>query len=124
MELLPPRFCLPRKTSSFSAILDKVLKAEPVYIKGTGIRVLITDIDFHKGQKSVSGRVKFLDTPTKKALMKCEQCNIDVREDGRPLGAPSPVPPTYNVAVNSVIDLDNLSVTPYETKAAKILYKK
>ena len=124
MELKQQRFCLARKTSNFTQILDKVLKAEPVYVKGTGIRVMITDIDFHKGQRSVHGRVKFLGTPTKKALMKCEQCNIDIREDGRPLGAPAPTPPTYNISVQSVIDLDNLSVTPYETKAAKILYKK
>lgn len=128
LALRQRRFCLARN-NSFTSVLDNVLRAEPVYVKGTGIRVLVTDIDYNRGQKTVHGRIKFLDTPTKKTLLKCEQCSIDVREVNRPAGPLGSVPaipytPTYETIINSVIDLDNLSVTPYETKAAKILYKK
>ena len=120
------RFCLARPSNAFQKVLEQILKVEPVYVKDTGIKVLVTDIDFHEGQTNITGRIKFLDIPTKKVLLKCHQVNIDVRENTpiRSLGSPpSPQPPTYDVAVNAIIFIDRLSVTPYETKAAKILYK-
>lgn len=129
MVLPQQRFCLAR-SSNFTKLLDSVLKAEAVYVKGTGIRVLVTDIDYNKGQRSVHGRVKFLDVPTKKAVQMCEQVNIDVRENSRPVNTlgggnqPTAQIPNFDITVNSIIDLDNLSTTPFETKAAKILYKK
>lgn len=118
-----------KRSSNFTRVLDKVLKAEYVYVKNTGIRVLVTDIDFHKGQRTITGHVKFIDTPNKKTLLMCEQCNIDVRENNKApsvLGAPTPSanPSTFDTLVNAVMDLDNLSIFPYETRAAKILYKK
>lgn len=116
------------KPNRLRAILNSILAAEPVYISGTGTKVLVTDIDYHRGQKEVYARIKFVDTPDKKTIMKCSEFNVSVRENNRPpapLGqAPAPYIPTYSVNINSVIKIEGLSITPYETKAAKILYKK
>lgn len=109
-------------------VLNSILAAEPLFISGTGTKVIVTDIDYNKGQREVIARIKLIDPPDKKTILKCEQFNIDVRETNSPansLGqAPVPYIPQYRVDINCLINIELLSLTPYETKAAKILYKK
>lgn len=109
-------------------ILNNVLTAEPLFIMGTGTKVLVTDMDYREGQREVYARIKFIDTPDKKTILKCHEFAVDVRENNRPptaLGqAPAPYIPTYSISINCLINIEKLSTTPYETKAAKILYKK
>lgn len=122
------RFCLAR-SNRLRKILGAVLSAETLYVTSTGTKVLVTDIDYHKGQREVLARVKFIDAPDKKTILKCEQFNVDVREVNSPptplgqLPPPSHIP-VYRVDITAVVNIENLSTLPYETKAAKILYKK
>jgi hypothetical protein len=119
--------------------MDNILKAEPLYITGTGTKVLVTNIEYYQGQddgrlsksnrEDVIASIKFIDPPDKKTIMKCEQFNVNVRETPQvnsvgPQGTQQLQPAGYRVDVNSMIKIENLSTTPYETKAAKILYKK
>lgn len=125
--------------------MDAILKAEPLFVIGTGTKVLVTNIEYYQGQdddrltkknrEDVLARIKFVDIPDKKTIMKCEQFTVNVRETPQVShntistnSSPGQVvvtqPSGYRVDVDSVISIDNLSTTPYETKAAKILYKK
>jgi len=134
------------KSNKLRKILASIISAEPLYVTGTGTKVLVTHIDYNKSGfdedrlggsskgSEVLARIKFLDIPDKKTIMKCEQFSVDIRESPQVAhntvsntGAPGAVitqPGGYRVDVNSIINIDNLSTTPYETKAAKILYKK
>ena len=118
-----------KSSNNLRRVLGNILLAEPLYVTGTGTKVLVTSIDYTKGQKEVLARVKFLDIPDKKTIMKCEQFQVDVREprNGPSVnlgGQPTQSTQNYEIRVDSAINLDNLSTTPYETRAAKILYKK
>ena len=135
------------KPNKLRKILASIICAEPLYVIGTGTKVLVTHIDYNKNGfdedrlggsskgNEVIARIKFLDVPDKKTIMKCEQFSVDVREvpqvshnngpgGGGGSGAVISQPAGYRIDVNSLINIDNLSTTPYETRAAKILYKK
>ena len=113
------------KKSEFTRVMENILKAEPVYIKESGIKVVVTDIDHHKGAKAIFCKIDFIDVPSKKVLLKCENFSIDVRDVSLPVSLNSPAPAKqYKISSNAVINMDHLSTTPYETKAARILYKK
>ena len=123
------------KNNKVRNIMDNILKAEPLYIMGTGTKVMVTNIEYYQGQddgrlskhnkEDVLASIKFIDPPDKKTIMKCEQFTVNVREQNGPsvVNGPPPIT-THRVDINSVIKIENLSTTPYETKAAKILYKK
>ena len=128
MALRQQRFCLARG-NRLRRILGAILAAEHVYIVSTGTKVLVTDIDYHKGQREVLARIRFIDAPDKKTILKCEQFNVDVREVNAPptplgMAPPATHVPVYRTDINAVVNIENLSLIPYETSAAKILYKK
>lgn len=127
------------KNNKVRNVIDNILKAEPLYIIGTGTKVLVTNIEYYQGQddgrlsknnkEDVLASIKFIDPPDKKTIMKCEQFNVNVRETPQvnsvgSQGVQQLQPAGHRVDVNSVVKIENLSTTPYETKAAKILYKK
>jgi len=121
MEPKQQRFCLARD-SEFTVVMEMVLKGEIVYIKNTGVRVFVQDINYHRGQKKdFSVQIRFEDTPSKKAIELCENFHVRANRGPNSLNSSS----VYsNVTVDAHIKFTCLSAIPYETKAAKTLYKK
>lgn len=115
------RFCLARD-SEFTTVMEMILKGEIVYIKNTGVKVFVQDINYHKGQrKDFTVQIRFEDVPTKKSIEMCE--NFHVRANRGPNTLGSSV--NYSsVSIDAHIKFTALSAIPYETKAAKTLYKK
>lgn len=108
--------------------MDLVIKGEPVYIKDTGISVLVTDMNVHRGNKSMQVQIRFEEVPTRKAIAKCHHFHVRVHKNNRSpsvLGGPvnqTVSPPDVNIDAN--IEFKHLSDIPYESKAAKTLYKR
>lgn len=111
-------------------VLDLVLKGESVYIKNTGISVFVYNFDWHKGSSRSSQflvQIQFDDAPSKAAIELCDHVRIrsDRRQLKNTLGNNPPVPSgPVHVDVEAHISIDQLSDLPYETKAARTLYKK
>jgi hypothetical protein len=102
---------------------DKIIEAictdKPLYIKDTGIKVEVdyfgTDIDRFRsrGKPPIEEvRVTMVNTPTAKALKLFKEWHIKKNSHSK------------TMELDGVIELKNLSLTPFESKGAKILYAK
>lgn len=110
--------------------MDLVIKGENVYIKDTGISVLVTDMNVHKGNRSMSVQIRFEQVPSRKAIAKCHHFHVRVHRNNRSpsvLGGPpqstQPNSPA-DVSIDANIEFKHLSDIPYESKAARTLYKR
>lgn len=105
-------------------IIQAICKGEFLYIKDTGIKVSVdyygSDIDGGLfGVRNSNHRradypchIIFSQAPTKKALTLCNKFHIKRNSVSN------------SMEIDGVISLENLSLTPYETKGAKLLYEK
>lgn len=116
-----PRFCLAR-SSEFTRIMELVLKGELVYIKDTGIKVLVTDFNYHRGsKKNFIVQIRFEDVPNKKSIEQCDSFHVRCNRGLSTLGGVNHV---SSANIDAHIAFNQLSDIPYESKAAKTLYKK
>lgn len=115
----------------FRLVVESLLKGDSIYIKDTGVRVEILKLEHNKqymsrrdyGLDKLKCDIKFIDTPTYKALTKCEQYLI--QEEVRLLPNPSnPLAAKVSVYTRGHIKVVNLSNKPYNTAASKILFDK
>ena len=105
-------------------LIHAICKGEALYIKNTGTKVAVDyygfDIDGGLlGRRSSNNKrtdypchIVFLSVPTKKALTLCDKFHIKRNSI------------THNMEVDGTISLENLSLTPFESKGAKLLYAK
>lgn len=105
-------------------IIEAICKGETLYIKDTGIAVIVdyfgTDIRennwSYKNNKRKKEhepcKVDFIGIPNKKALSLCEKYHIKRNSHSK------------TMELEGVIKIDKLSLTPFEGKAAKVLYEK
>lgn len=101
-------------------IIEAIYKNEPLFIKDTGVKVSVdyfgTDTDkfgsFGKKPTAVDKcQISFETAPTMKALKACTSYHIKKNSH------------TKKIELDAQIEIDKLSILPYESKAAKILYK-
>lgn len=119
------------RSNRFTRVLDLVLKGETVYIKNTGISVFVYNFDWHKGtsrSQQFLVQIQFETAPSKEAIELCDHVRVrcDRHQLKNTLGNNSssiPAGPVH-VDVEAHISIDQLSDLPYETKAARTLYKK
>lgn len=104
-------------------IINAICKGQKVYIKDTGIEVSVeyfgTDSResfFDRNQKKSIEKqichIEFITVPSKKALDLC--CKYHIKKNSV----------SKNMELDGHIELSKLSLTPFEGKAAKILYAK
>lgn len=110
--------------------MDLVIKGENVYIKDTGVSVLVTDMNVHKGNRTMQVQIRFEQVPTRKAIAKCQHFHVRVHKNNRGpavLGGSTPANQTIappDVNIDAHIEFKHLSDIPYESKAARTLYKR
>lgn len=113
-------------SKEFKRIIENASKGIPVYIKNTGIRVLITKLEKnnygYRKARNLSNlycSIQFVDSPTYKALRMCQHynlhCNSGYFKSNQP---PNPI----QIQIEATIKVLNLCSGPYETKASKILF--
>ena len=108
-------------------ILSSLLLGETMYLKDTGIKVEIANIekDYTRG---VRIEVHPTDTPPAELLLTARSFRLNNTEyGGTRLKAVNAVgiiqdEPRYSGKID--VNLEDLSTEPYESKAARILYKK
>lgn len=125
LALKQQRFCLARN-NQFARVMEHVLKGERVYVKNTGVAVLVTDFNHHRHQKkNFIVQIRFEDVPNKKSIELCDSFHVRVHKNGprNTLGGAG-CPVVTDVTVDAQIALNLLSDLPYNTKAGKTLYKK
>ena len=103
-------------------LIAAICKGDHLYIKDTGVKVSVeyfgTDISDNSFRGGKSKRtddpcnIEFLSTPTHKALQKVLKYHIKRNSHSK------------TMELDGVIHLKELSLTPYESKGAKILYEK
>lgn len=100
-------------------IIESIIKCQPLYIKDTGVKVKVTYYGSDLREFGTRSRnalqycnIDFLTSPTTKALKML--VSVHVREANK----------SDTMDCIGTILLDNLSLTPYDTKAAKLLFKK
>lgn len=107
-------------------IIEAIYKNEPLYIKSTGVKVFVdyfgTDsrntLDRYNSSRKKQldeysrCHIVFESAPNMKALKSCLTFHIKRNSHSK------------TIEVNAEIGISNLSLTPYETKAAKVLYEK
>jgi hypothetical protein len=107
-------------------IVEAICKDTPLFVKGTGVRVKVdyfgTDLDEFRvslGRKQSKAKdvrlfcnVEFVGSPTPKALKLFQRYHIKRNSV------------SDKMELDGVIDIENLSTTPYDSKAAKVLYEK
>lgn len=120
-----------RKKSRFSkhekGILSSILLGHPIFIKNTGVEVTVGQIekDYYKFIPEVQVHMK--SNPTPEAIMASVNCRLNNNHMPHRLKSTAvghPVEPEPNFVGQMTVKLENLSTSPYETKAARILYKK
>lgn len=110
-------------------IIEAIFRNEPLYIRDTGVAVAVEYFgsDTRLGSsntpwtksKKVSKKVdefslvkiEFQSVPTIKALKLCNRFHIKRNSHSK------------TMELEAEIDIKNLSITPYETNAAKVLYE-
>ena len=104
-------------------IIEAMYKNEPLYIKGTGVKVSVdyfgTDsadrLGFTSRRKNLDEyskcHIQFESAPNMKALKMCNVFHIKKNSHSK------------TMELDAHINISNLSLTPYETKAAKVLYE-
>ena len=99
-------------------IIARIFMGNYLFIKNTGVRVSVENFGDDIGEYAVNrnGRdyckITFETTPTTKALKLVNNYNIYKNTQSN------------TVSTNASIDLHNLSLSPFETEAAKLLYDK
>jgi hypothetical protein len=99
-------------------IIDAICRGDILYIRDTGIRVQVdyfgTDafVFAETRDKRFNCHIEFIDTPTAKCLRLCEK--FDVKKNSH----------TNKMELNGLININKLSLKPYESKAGKLLYGK
>jgi hypothetical protein len=103
-------------------LIAAICNGDHLYIRDTGIRVSVdyfgTDIADNSWRGSKSKRsddpcnIEFVDKPTHKALQKLIKYHIKRNSHSK------------TMELDGTIHLRELSLTPYESKGAKILYEK
>lgn len=99
-------------------IIEQICKGKSLFIKDTGITVEVeyfgSDMrEFNRNEKEeLFCQVTLTGIPTNKALSFFEKFNIKRNSVSN------------EMELDGVIKLTNLSITPFETKAAKVLYGK
>ena len=100
-------------------IIEAICKGKTLFIKDTGIAVCIeyfgTDIDeFRNGRNDRKQycQVEFISSPTVTSLTKFKSYHIKKNSH------------SGKMELNGTIDITNLSLVPYESKAGKLLYGK
>lgn len=99
-------------------ILTAVCKNEKLYIKNTGVEILVISFGdntkiYNKSDKMTNCfKIEFLTIPTKKALALCKNIEFALNRS------------TGKIEGEALIPMSDVSLTPYEGKAAKILYEK
>jgi hypothetical protein len=100
-------------------IIEAICKGKNLFIKNTGIVVLVdyygTDLlEFRRRgpDRRQFCNIEFLTTPTTKALKLLEKFHIKKNSHSK------------TMELDGVINLDLLSLSPYESKAGKLLYDK
>lgn len=104
-------------------IVEAMFKNEALYIRNTGVQVHVDYFGTDTRSNTGWNRTKTLDEyskcviefatpPTLKALKLCRTFHIKRNSHSK------------TMELNGEIDIKNLSLTPYETKAAKVLYEK
>lgn len=99
-------------------LIEQICKGKPLFIKNTGIRVEVDyfGTDMHKfrsrNSKEDYCQVNMLDPPTIKSLKMFEKFHIKMNSHSK------------EMELEGTIKLSNLSIMPYETEAARVLYEK
>lgn len=97
-------------------IIEAIFKGQTLFIKNTGVKVSVEnfgdDVDDYIRNKyrRDSCKITFESTPTSKALKLVNNYSIHKHSN--------------TVSTNANIDLYNLSLTPFETPSARLLYEK
>lgn len=112
----------------FKRIIECAAKGIPVYVKDTGIKVIITRLEKnnfgYRRSRTLNNlycSIKFIDPPSYKALRMCG--HYDLRCDEGPRGmSQSSQPSTFYPFITATIKVINLKSSPYESKASKILF--
>lgn len=113
---------------TFKKVVERLLKGESVFIKDTGIKVIISRLQEGRHNrnrlKHLTCNIVFEDAPSYKALKLCE--NYDIRNDNFPgmLTGPNQMNNKKNIMASGVIKVLHLSNKPYESNAGKILFDK
>lgn len=109
--------------TEFKDLLNKILAGEPVYITGSGTRLVVT----HFSKTTNRGKhvfedvsIRFIDTPNKKDIDKC--MFYDIRLDDR--ANPVTNQRTYKIDVSAHINYKHLRAVPFKTEAAEVLFGK
>ena len=103
-------------------IIEAMYKNKPLYIRGTGVKVFIdyfgSDTRTNTGWNRTKNldeyskcMIEFATPPNMKALKLCRAFHIKRNSHSK------------TMELNGEIDIKNLSLTPYETRAAKVLYE-
>lgn len=107
-------------------IIEAMFKNEPLYIRDTGVAVAVEyfGTDTRLGGNSNTQwtkkknidefslvKIEFQSAPTLKALKMCNRFHIKRNSHSK------------TMELDAEIDIKNLSITPYETNAAKVLYE-
>ncbi len=114
-----------RYTKREKGILSSILLGDPIYIKNTGVEISILQIDKDYYRKIPYIHAQFKDNPTADILLDSAEFRLHNNKGGGRLGnniVQLPNEPLYQGQIQ--LTLDRLSTSPYETRAAKILYKR
>lgn len=108
--------------AEFKDLIEKVLCGEPVYISGSGIKVLVTRYSkgspwLTRSERSTT-TIEFLDTPNKKSIDKCRTYDISVEKSTNHTTGQKQV----KVQVEAKIDINELRAVPFKSAAASVLF--
>jgi hypothetical protein len=100
-------------------IIEAICKGKTLFIKDTGIAVAVTyfgsDADEFRVGRNDKNRychIEFISPPTMSSLTKFK--NYHIKKNSH----------SGKMELDGTIDISNLSLTPYESKAGKLLYGK
>lgn len=97
-------------------LIEAMVNNKDLYIVNTGVKISVeyfgsSDNRDYRGRIITAPvKIEFLTSPTSKALKLCK--NFQIRKNGM----------TKKMELAAEIDLNNLSLTPYEGKIAKLVY--
>lgn len=104
------------------SIIKAMCEGKPLYIKNTGVKISVDYFGSDLGEDRWSTRkkkhisrpvkVEFETAPSLKALKMCRKYHIKKNSHSK------------TMELDAEIELDNLSLSPYENRAAKLLYEK
>lgn len=112
----------------FRDLMENILQAKPVFIKESGIKVLVTSYNKEKKGWGIKNphnvcAIDFIDVPNKKAVDKTISYDLQVEEIGSFGNRGNFV--TVNgkdIKINATIHISNLRALPLKTKGAEVLF--